>query len=193
MNGYEKRTDSKKKAIIDTARRLFSERGIARVSIGEIAKSAKVSQVSIYNYFGDKHALAKEAFISYIEEAIGKFEKIIESDMPFLEKLVSIMQNKNDIVDVVSSHFDEQAWDDKVLQQIFQEAVKEKAMNLYAKFIEIGKRDGTINADIPTDAMMTYFIMSMSILQRPDFHKSSSEYKKGIMELFLYGLLGRSC
>jgi len=192
MNGYEKRTDKKKKAIIDAARKLFSERGIVQVSISEIAKSAKVSQVSIYNYFGDKNALAKEAFISYIEGVISKFEGIIESAMPFKEKLELIMQIKNDIIEITSSHFNEQAWEDKMLQQIFQEALKEKAMHLYTVFIEAGKKDGTIKADIPIEAIITYFMMSMSILQQPDFHKSSNEYKKGVMELFLFGLLGKS-
>ncbi|MFA7139378.1 MAG: TetR/AcrR family transcriptional regulator, partial [Bacteroidales bacterium] len=60
MNGYEKRTKLKKNSIISAAWKLFSERGITDVGINEIATLAKVSQVSIYNYFGNKNNLAKE-------------------------------------------------------------------------------------------------------------------------------------
>ncbi|MDR0596773.1 MAG: TetR/AcrR family transcriptional regulator [Clostridiales Family XIII bacterium] len=191
MNGYEKRTDKKKRAIISAARELFSERGVARVGISEIAKSAGVSQVSIYNYFGDKNSLASEAFVSYIEEAISEFEKIIRSDLPFSDKLGRIMQSKNDIAETVAPHFHEQAWEDKTLHQIFQGAVKERATRLYYEFIEAGKRDGAIDSDIPTEAIMAYLMASMSILQQPDFHKEGSGYKKGVRGLFLYGLLGK--
>jgi AcrR family transcriptional regulator len=42
-----------------------------------------VSQITIYNYFGDKNSLAKEAFISFVETAIGEFEQILANDIPF--------------------------------------------------------------------------------------------------------------
>ena len=44
MNGYEKRTQAKKEAILNVARELFTKRGIADVKISEIAAKANVSQ-----------------------------------------------------------------------------------------------------------------------------------------------------
>jgi AcrR family transcriptional regulator len=191
MNGYEIRTQAKKDRIVSAARALFTERGMSAVSMNEIAKMAKVSQVSIYNYFGDKNTLAKEAFISYIEEAIQKYEQIIEENIPFAEKIGLIVQDKSHIIDALAlSHFDEQALNDKVLQQIFQEAIKEKAIVLYTKFIELGKKEGAIDTGIPTEAVVSYFMISMSIFQQPDFISTDSAYKRGMMKLFLYGLIG---
>ncbi|MDR0433692.1 MAG: TetR/AcrR family transcriptional regulator, partial [Gracilibacteraceae bacterium] len=66
MNGYEKRTDVKKKAILAAARELFAARGLRDVHVNEIAKLANVSQVSIYNYFGDKNSLAREALAASV-------------------------------------------------------------------------------------------------------------------------------
>lgn len=51
MNNYEKRTLSKKTAIIEAAQILFGKQGFTAVSIKDIAALADVSQVSIYNYF----------------------------------------------------------------------------------------------------------------------------------------------
>jgi AcrR family transcriptional regulator len=191
LNGYEKRTMKKREAIINAARELFTERGIINVNISEIANKANVSQVTIYNYFGDKNALAKEAFVSYIEAAISKYVQIIDSELPFTEKLECIIQDKRDMVnEIVSSYFSEQIWEDKTLRLIFQDTLKEKAMSLYTKFLETGKKEGFIDKSIPNEAILDYFMASMQIYQRSDFIMTDSEYKLGIMKLFLYGLIG---
>ena len=192
MNGYEKRTAAKKAAIVEVARELFARRGIKDVSISEIAKGAGVSQVSIYNYFEDKNALAKEAFIAYIEAEITSFEQILMQNIPFEEKLEHIMQGKSSVVaQTALSHFGEKALGDKVLHQVFQEAVKEKAMAVYSSFIEMGKRDGVIDKDIPTEAIMFFFMTSMSIFQQSEYMTKSNEYKMGIVKLFMYGIIGK--
>ena len=193
MNGYEKRTAAKKAEIIKVARELFTQRGIRNVSISEIAKRAQVSQVSIYNYFEDKNALAKEAFIAYIETEIANFDQILKQDIPFAEKLELVMKGKSSVADQTAlSHFNEKALDDKVLHQVFQEAVKEKAMALYYSFIEMGKRDGAIDADIPTEAIMYFIMMSMPIFQQSEYMTKSNEYKMGIVKLFMYGIIGKT-
>lgn len=192
MNGYEKRTTLKKTAIINAARELFFARGIRNVSIKEIAASAKVSQVSIYNYFGDKNALAKATFASLIRKAMVEFDQILKSDIPFDEKINIIMQQKGDLAEkTFRSHFNEQAWDDSELQQIFGEAVRESGMMLYRNFIEIGKREGKIDNTIPTEAALKYIEMSLDMLQRPEILETDPVYKVSMMKLFLYGLFGK--
>lgn len=189
MNGYEKRTTIKKSAIVDAARELFFSRGINDVSIKEIAALAKVSQVSIYNYFGDKNTLAKATFLSIIEEAIVEYENILKSDIPFTEKLNTIMKHKEDLANnILRSHFDDQAWDDQALRQIFEETVKERAILLYRDFIELGKREGEIDRTIPTDAALDYMALSLSVFQHPEFLGMDTTYKTGMRKLFLYGL-----
>ena len=50
MNQYQKTTEKKKQAIIQSALSLFKEKGFKETSIQSIAKVAEVSPVSIYNY-----------------------------------------------------------------------------------------------------------------------------------------------
>ncbi len=47
----------RKKNIIDTATKVFSQRGFQEATITEIAKEAKVSEASIYEYFSTKEGL----------------------------------------------------------------------------------------------------------------------------------------
>ena len=192
LNGYEKRTKLKKDSIINAAWELFSERGITDVGISEIAAKAKVSQVSIYNYFRDKNNLAKEVLASYLDKAIKGYDEILEREIPFSEKLKLIMDSKHKATAELShSALSEYAWEDKTLQQVYKEAAHSKAILAYTKFIELGKQEGAIDKSIPTDAILAYLLSSVSIIEQSDYLKSSPEYKRGILRLFFYGLLGK--
>lgn len=191
MNGFERRTQAKKEAIIKAALDFFTKRGVTKVSVGEIAAKAHVSPVSIYNYFGDKNGLAKEVLTTYLDQAIKEYEEILARDISFSEKLELIMIKKHDAVREISrSHFSAYAWADKILQQVYKEAATVKAAHIYTKFIELGKKEGVIAEDIPNEAILAYFFSSVSIMQQPGYLKTSDEYKTGIFRLFLYGLLG---
>ncbi|TDL80905.1 TetR/AcrR family transcriptional regulator [Peribacillus frigoritolerans] len=50
MNGFERRKQIKMEQIQKAAFQLFSQYGINKVNIQEIAAAANVSQVTIYNY-----------------------------------------------------------------------------------------------------------------------------------------------
>lgn len=192
MNGYERRTQIKKAAIIQAAKTLFTERGITEVGVGEIAAMAKVSQVTIYNYFGDKNTLAKEVLIAILDQIIQEYEAILNRDLPFPEKLEIIMAKKQDaVIDASRSHFSEDAWSDKTLRQVYWEAVAIKSAHIYSQFIALGKDEGYIDKSLPNDAILKYLHMSISIMQEPDYLKTSEAYKFGIFKLFLYGLLGK--
>jgi AcrR family transcriptional regulator len=191
MDGFERRTDAKKQAIIKAAKELFTERGVTDVGISEIAAKAHVSQVSIYNYFGDKNALAKEVFITILDAEIDKFEEILDIDIPFYEKFKILSEkNRKRFLEIKRSQFRQYALQDKVLQRLFEEALTVKSIRVYTKFIEIGKKEGAINANIPDEAIRDYIMQLVSFVQRPDFLQSSAEYITGFFKLILYGLLG---
>ena len=192
MNGYEKRTKLKKDSIISAAWELFSRRGITDVGISEIAAKAKVSPVSIYNYFGGKNTLAKEVLVSYLDKTIKGYDEILEREIPFSEKLTLIMDKKYKATAELSrSAFSKYAWADKTLQQVYKEAVNSKAISVYVKFIELGKKEGAIDESIPKDAILAFLLSSVSVIEQSGYLKTSPEYKSGILKLFLYGLLGK--
>lgn len=116
----------------------------------------------------------------------------MEQNISFYEKLELIMVKKhNAVLEVSRSSFSEYAWKDKVLQKVYNEAATIKAAHIYTRFIELGKKEGAIAANIPNDAILAYIFSSVSIMQQPDYLKTSREYKLGIFRLFLYGLLGK--
>lgn len=191
MNGYEKRTKIKKEAIINSAFELFTQRGVTDVSISEIAAKAKVSQVSIYNYFGDKYSLAKAALISYIDTLISEYDEILEDNISFEEKLKIIITKKHDaITNLGRTSFSTQAWQDKALKDIYTESANLKIKAIFTKFIQKAKNEGFISHNIPDDAILSFMTASSYITQQPNYINTSDDYKLGIIKLFLYGLIG---
>src|ERR1700731_5241276 len=65
---------SKRRQILDGARRVFLDLGFDGASMGEIARSAGVSKGTLYVYFADKHRLF---------EAIVEEESIEQSKVAF--------------------------------------------------------------------------------------------------------------
>lgn len=59
-NRHDRRRTRNRDAILSAAEALFGERGIAAVSIDEIALAADLAKGTVYNHFADKDALAAE-------------------------------------------------------------------------------------------------------------------------------------
>ena len=69
----ERKKEQTRQLIAETARRLFSERGFERVTVAEIARTAEVSEQTVFNYFPTKEDLVfwrLEAFEAELLAAI---------------------------------------------------------------------------------------------------------------------------
>lgn len=60
-------SDTARDRVLDTALRLFAERGYFATSVHDIGRQAKVSIGSIYHHFGDKEGIA-QALVSQLSE-----------------------------------------------------------------------------------------------------------------------------
>ena len=61
---------SKRAAILEAAKRMFSSEGYAGVSMDQIAAEAGVSKLTVYSHFGDKEALFAAAVRAKCEEML---------------------------------------------------------------------------------------------------------------------------
>lgn len=190
MNGYERRTEEKKKLILNTAISMFLKSGISNTSVSDIAKEAKVSKVTIFNYFQSKDNLAREALKIYFNQYISSFENIIDSNKTFIEKSEELFSLSADNApsmldtDILSK----EVWEDPLMQQIYGELVGESMLFLI-KYIDQGKEEGIIDSAIPTNAIIS-FISMWATLSNPATGDASIEYILGVSKLFFFGIFG---
>jgi AcrR family transcriptional regulator len=66
----ERKKQQTRQLIAETARRLFAERGFARVTVAEIARAADVSEQTVFNYFPTKEDLVYWRLESFEDELL---------------------------------------------------------------------------------------------------------------------------
>lgn len=186
-NKYELRTNKKKNAIIKAANTLFLEKGFTTTSIKEIAANAQVSQVSIYNYFGNKDSLVIECVKLIIQENIDKAYALLDSDLPYLEKLSAALSLcTSDVNASFSTYLSASAIADGNFMKLLSDGIHELQKDLYFRYIEAGKDAGSIDASIPTSLILKFFFAMNTI------DISSENYQEelnGLHHLFLHGIL----
>lgn len=192
MNGFERRTQQKRTAILAAAQALFMEQGISNVSVSDIAKNAGVSPVTIFKYFGDKMTLARETMLAYINDTMQYYEEMLDRDIPFMEKMRLTMGLKEQGISMYyGSTRSGVAWQDPALQQLLREVSLVRGVPIYLKLIECGKREGVIDPTIPNEAILDYFFLFLTLLDRPDFMEHDADYMMGLTKLSFYGLIGK--
>ncbi len=178
------------KAILTAAFELFSSRGIKDVSIAEIAGRAGVSQVSIYNFFQSKENLVRQIIFAFMDEKMKQSEQVLESEIPFYEKLEKLFFLTEEARDQANPEFLlTTIGSDPLARRLMAEYYHNRTEPFIMRLIEQGKDQGAISRDLSSEAIRLYIQSLQGILAQPSL---SRQARLDIDELFFYGLQGRS-
>ena len=64
-NRPQRRSDAKRKLLIDIGTAIFTQKGFSSTGLDEIVQRAELSKVSFYDYFASKEELAREVIRNY--------------------------------------------------------------------------------------------------------------------------------
>jgi AcrR family transcriptional regulator len=78
MGIRERKKASTRRALVDTAARLFTERGVDATTMDDIARAAGMSRTSVFNYFGYKEMILCEIGARYVQEVAGPVLKDLD-------------------------------------------------------------------------------------------------------------------
>ncbi len=193
MNGFDRRKERKKESIRRAAFELFCTFGVRKTSIAEIAKNANVSQVTIYNYFGSKEGLLREALAWYMEEKLEEYEKLLEEGLPFPKIIEKIVFDKTETAKMMNQEFVQTILlKNPAIQDIIEKFFQKKALPMMIKLIEKGRSEGYVNENISMEAFLFYIKIFKEATNRPEL---SSERlrpaQRDLASLFFYGLMGK--
>lgn len=91
MRLSEQAMQNRRETIIQTAFKLFCERGIENVPLAEIARRSGVSENTLYRYFANKNKLVLDAFVMLWDTIMKNVDHIVES-VPNYDALTGIEQ-----------------------------------------------------------------------------------------------------
>jgi AcrR family transcriptional regulator len=202
MDGFERRKKHSKDEIRKAAWELFSQFGVDKVSMMDIARKAGVSQATIYNNFGSKEALVREFVSGMVEGLVSRAQQIVAPQGSFQEKMNAFFQfisammaggkPASEGAAVFASSLDLQ--NDPEIREIRMKA-EEEMIALLLGLIEEGKQQGQVDPDLSEEALLLYFTAFMNIFPSAEFQRQYSRQPDLVGELgslMLYGLNRRS-
>jgi AcrR family transcriptional regulator len=195
MNGFEKRASLIKDKILNTTLEMLKTWEPSRIRIADIAKTAHVSQVTIYNYFGSKEALIHEVIKRYFDTSFTKFEKIINENSSFKEKIERIIFFEKESLNTLSPQRIKQLLiEDKEMAQYIQEETDKKGIPLILQMLEDGQKKGEISSKISPEALLLFINFSLNHYQELIEMLEQSDNEDlidSILHLFFYGICGK--
>lgn len=136
----------KKKFILETARKVFVEKGYQKVTMKDIVEACDISRGGLYLYFENTSDIFREVMRMESEEADDVFSNSIKEDATASDILVLFLQEqkkellqKKDTLSraIYEYYFESQPEKNNVLKKQFDSAAK-----VIEKLIEIGVENG---------------------------------------------------
>ena len=200
MDGFARRKEQSKEEIRKAAWELFSRHGVDKVSMMDIAHKAGVSQVTIYNNFGSKEALARE-FVGFMVDMLeSRVQEIIAMDGSYQDKMAAFFQFISAMMAGGRSSAsggavfagNAELQNDPEIKEIRMKA-QERMIALLLRLIKEGKQQGQVNGQLSEDALRIYFAVFMEIFPNAEFQKQyvrRPNLVEELGELMMYGLRG---
>ena len=181
--------------ILETSRDLFWRFGIRRVTVEEICEKSAVSKMTFYKYFSNKNDLVKEIIDNIYAEAIKKYRNIMDSEVPYKEKVTRLAMLKLESTNEISHEFldDFYSLRDDELSRFLHEKVNENLNLMREDFIKAIKA-GDIRHDIKPEFLMYLLNHLIEMGKDPSLNSIYPDAQEMIMELmnfFFYGILPR--
>ncbi|MBN1856901.1 MAG: TetR/AcrR family transcriptional regulator [Dehalococcoidia bacterium] len=196
MKAAERIKEQKREAILRQAQEQFATHGFEKVSVSEIAAGAHVSPATIYNHFGTKDNLAREVIRQLLLSLLQRYRGIVESELPFPEKLVAIVFDKAEIAGQYRGELLRTAYEgNQEMRELVDNLWRTEFNRLTEDLFEQGKRQGHVNRDTSHEALLLYLdIVRKGIFASSAELSATAAHSSLIRELnflILYGLLGK--
>ncbi|MCK4663529.1 MAG: TetR/AcrR family transcriptional regulator [Bacteroidales bacterium] len=187
--------DQKLKEILITAKDLFWKYGFKRVTIEEVCREANVSKMTFYKHFKNKMELVKYIINHIMDKGMKKYREIMDSDIPFPEKVKKTIDLKLESTQDISNEFynDYIRHADPEMLALFQQKRNEMMNSILNDYVEAQKK-GDIRKDIKPEFILYFLNRMQEIAKDEQLEKMYDNPQDIVMELtnfFFYGVLPR--
>jgi AcrR family transcriptional regulator len=199
-DGFSRRREQSRRRIREAAFDLFSQFGVGKVSVTDVARKAGLSPATIYNNFGSKDALAREFVVTVIGQLVRRAEDVLRPERPYTEKMAAFVdfisrtlarESRSAVTRAVfASSLDLQ--NDPEIRKIRDSAQTETA-NLLLGLVQEGREQGQVDPNLSVEALRVYFRAFMDIFTDPELqHRLATDPKLAgdLGSLMVHGLRG---
>lgn len=198
-----KKSDSKRKSILEVAKKRFAHFGMNKTTMAEIAKDLSISKALLYYYYPDKNSLYAAVLGYVMNEMIDASNDLIDATEDSEAVFLAIIQSRTDFLTEYYNLFeysynmrkDAPAELEKTVRKFF-----EKEIQQFATILKRGKLNGELhfeNAD--TTARLLFFSlvgmrfgilkeMGTPLFPTPEEFSLVMEMQQKMVRIFVRGL-----
>lgn len=185
----------KKKQIIATGKELFWKHGFKRVTIEEISAAANVSKMTYYKYFSNKMELVKAIMEQLMNDTLSRYKAIMNSDVPFTEKIEMQLQMKMEgTADVSSEFLDDLLIHGEPEMMEYMSNMQQQMLGIVHKDYLAAQEKGEIRKDVKPEFIIYFLNHIYDMLKDENLLKMYRDPNELAMELtrfFFYGIANR--
>ncbi len=188
-----KKYNQKQHDIISTGKDLFWKHGFKRVTVEEICREAGISKMTFYKYYPNKQALVMAILDGVMTESIRKYREIMDSDLPFKEKVIEQIRLKKEQTETMSNEFFDDLYvhGDPEMREFMQKMTRKNLQMISDDYIR-AQQQGYIRKDIKPEFIL-YFLNHMFVMvedeQLTRHYKDTQELAMELVRFFFYGVL----
>lgn len=159
---------TKRDEILDIAKAQFARQGYIATSMRHIAEESRLLAGSLYSHFRSKTEIVGDIVGGFYSRLIPRQSEALDVEGTGLEQLTQMIRN---VVDVCAEHPDELIivhYDWNVLSQLeeLEDFKREslRTLELWSSVVDRAKADGSITAEVDTDAVVRIITSSIHAL-----------------------------
>ncbi|MBY7142691.1 TetR/AcrR family transcriptional regulator [Virgibacillus sp. NKC19-3] len=194
MNGFEKRTEEKKKKILDATFELMNKDDDAgNVTMEEIAQRANVGKATLFKYFGSKDNLIHEVYQHFIDQLITGAREIVAENKSFEETLIALSQNKIGYLDKINHQFYMRMMDfftkkDDAGQSLMMQKFNEVNYGMLLDLFHRGRKEGKVDLKYSDEFLLLYFQAIVEGISKPQIYEKIAPYTEEWTEMLIKGI-----
>ena len=182
--------------ILEAAKELFCKYGFKRISIEDICNHAKVSRRTFYVYYENKTNLLIRLLEYKHEEISQGILAIKNSELPFPEKLIQIINYRIAELAKMSPEFLADIHDPSFVEvRQYYESKRAYWSTFTHAFLSEAQKRGEIRADLDVDFLQQFINQSMASFKDAPIKKNYPDpaiFMRKIADLLFYGILGKN-
>ena len=176
-----KNPEERKREIIETAKRLFVERGYEETQIKDIVSEIGVAQGLFYYYFKSKDEVFEIIASEYADAIIKKVEELLVSKMATKDKIFGIFDVFLDKAESESILFNEIQFvgGGVIHERVFNDLSK-KLLPIILKIVEQAINNGEFHCQFPIQTTQIIIYGLLSVLQEIEYDKRIDYLKNNL-------------
>lgn len=180
MKRITKGPEERRRELIDTAERLFMEKGYEHTAISDIVKELNVAQGTLYYYFSSKEDILEavvEKSIADLEQSVNRLIQDGNADETAklneaINEILRFVSQRNDFIDFL--HQDINA----VMHAKLEKATVERIIPILSELVVKGNAKGRFNIENPTETVEFLSTALVYIFHQPDINTDQQRREK---------------